>query len=505
VFTPRGFGASEVGDIELAPAGGEIHLFHLTLPNHDVVQHAVSRDGLAWQPLPAALRTGDPGACDDDQIWTMSVAAADGSYTMLYTALSRADHGRVQRTALARSSDLIRWHKLSADAIAAADPRWYETDLAATGAVSWRDPKPIRIGDTWYAMVCAREREGPLARRGCVGLMTSPDLMNWVVQPPLFAPRRFWDLECPQVFTVGGTAAAENPGSYYLTAAIMEDRSQRYWTAPHFMGPYSIPADGGVLAPAGHYAGRVCRWRNLDLLWCWHQPSLARGWVATPETNDWSSLSNPYGKFVVAPLVLQARPDGSLARHPFPGWTDYRVNEPEPLHPAPVTYYRERGVSASAGWRVDQLEGGMDLLTTPAPVADCWIEGVLNLAAISGGFGFRLDSDGSGYFVELRVGASEVTLQKWLPVTNPRDGRRSPGFVELQRGVLRQPLAVGAPLPFRLLVVGPYIECSLHGEVVLAELSEERTSGRFGIWVDSGTVSATELRWAPMRRPDHAA
>src|SRR5918998_1580356 len=103
MYTPYGFGASELGDIEVVPDGDDLHLFHLTLPNHDVIQHAVSRDGLSWQPLPAALRTGDPGALDDDQIWTMSVTPWPGGdgYLMLYTALATADGGRVQRVATA--------------------------------------------------------------------------------------------------------------------------------------------------------------------------------------------------------------------------------------------------------------------------------------------------------------------------------------------------------------------------------------------------------------------
>src|ERR1041384_4841663 len=113
MYTPSGFGTSELGDIEVVPDGDDLHLFHLTLPNHDVIQHAVSRDGLSWQPLPAALRTGDPGAIDDDQIWTMSVTPRpnEPGWVMLYTALASIDGGRVQRVAVAESTDLVHWRK----------------------------------------------------------------------------------------------------------------------------------------------------------------------------------------------------------------------------------------------------------------------------------------------------------------------------------------------------------------------------------------------------------
>ena len=205
VYAPRGLIGPEVGDVEVFARGDELHLFHLTLPNHDAVRHAVSTDGLSWRSLPDALRTSDPGAGpDDDMIWTMSVTERDGLYYMLYTALSMADDGRVQRNALATSTDLVRWTKHPGNPVAEADERWYETlETAPHGRVSWRDPKPTLVGDTYYATVNGREKGGPIQRRGCAALMASKDLVSWEVRPPLFAPRKYWDLECPRVFEAG--------------------------------------------------------------------------------------------------------------------------------------------------------------------------------------------------------------------------------------------------------------------------------------------------------------
>ena len=66
MYAPAGFGYPEVGDVEVFPQGDHLHLFHLTLPNHDAVQHAVTDDALSWRELPTELRTSDPGACDDE-------------------------------------------------------------------------------------------------------------------------------------------------------------------------------------------------------------------------------------------------------------------------------------------------------------------------------------------------------------------------------------------------------------------------------------------------------
>lgn len=502
MYVPAGTGISEVGDIEVFADGDELHLFHLTLPNHDVVQHAVSTDGLSWKSLPAALRTGDPGEADDDQIWTMSVTQrGDRDYVMLYTSLARADHGRVQRTAQATSTDLIHWTKSPRNPVASADPKWYEADPAEWGAVSWRDPKPIRVGDRWFAAVCAREKSGPLTRRGCVGLIESGDLERWEVRPPLFAPRGYWDLECPQV--------VEIEGAYYLTAAIMEDRTQRYWRSDRFEGPYAIPPDGGQLAPFGHYAGRMCRWRDQHLFLCWHEPSHLTRTAGTPYPKpstlqsdiDWTSdVRNPHGKIVPPPLVLTAEPDGRLARRSFPGWSAYRDHEPRSAAPRAATAFRERPTNGA--WRIDANDGGMDALTMTESADHFWFEATITLDAARGGLVFRFEDDGSGYFLKLEPGSTTVSLQKWLGLHDANRGWFR--YAEIQRARVMTPIATGEPIRVLLLVVGPYVECSLNGEVVIAAMSAERVGGPAGIWAESGAIAARDVRWSSMREPRHS-
>jgi beta-fructofuranosidase len=483
MYAPRGFGLSEVGDVEVFPDGDRLHLFHLTLPNHDTVQHVVTDDGLAWRQLPDALRTGDPGACDDDMIWTMSVTQRGDAYYMVYTALARAENGQIQRTGLATSTDLIIWTKSRHNPIGEADPRWYEAATTGTGWVSWRDPKPILVGDTYYAAVCAREKSGPPLRRGCIGLMASRDLMTWETRPPLFAPRRYWDLECPQVFVVDG--------AYYAMVAVMEDRTQRYWSAPAFEGPYDVPADGGILVPRGHYAGRVCEWQGQTLYFCWHKVDY-----------DWPGFQNTSGKLVPAPLVLFPRADGSLGRKSFPGWENYRIGSPVVPVQSNASLFHGRDVAGAEAWRI-AAPGGMDVAASVDEARDVVFEGALTLDARAGGLGFRLDDDGGGYFVDLRVGSDEVILKKWLPSRNAADDRDWFNYVELQRGILPRVARGGEAIPFKLLLVGPYIECSFFGEVVLATASAQRTSGQIGIWAESGTASASDVTWSAMRQPAH--
>ncbi len=489
---PYAPGQSELGDIEVvAGEDGRLHLFHLTLPNHDVVQHAVSDDGLQWSPVAPAIRTGEPGECDDDQIWTMSVTRVGRRWMMLYTALSIADEGRVQKTGAATSDDLLIWRKLSREAVAAADSRWYESDPAEWGGVSWRDPKPVAADGRWYATVAAREKAGPLMRRGCAGLMSSDDFETWWIEPPLFAPRRYWDLECPQAFQVGD--------GWYLTAATMEDRRQRYWSAPALQGPWVVPSDGGILAPGGHYAGRAMRWNGQELLWCWHQQRLHEGWVADGRRIDWAAIRNPYGKTLAPPLVLERRNDDRLARVSFPGWTAFREHDPAPVAHRRRTQFH--GVAApTRAWEID-APGGMDVLAAEDEAADADITLDLVLSGAAGGLGFRLDDEGGGIFVEAAPGSREIALVKWMPEGDPRAGTRGYRREEVQRETMAEPFPSEHAVALRLLTVGPYIEVSVAGEVVIATFSGERFAGGWGIWVESGTARASNVLLAPMRRP----
>ncbi len=484
MYTPSGFGSSELGDIEVVPDGDDLHLFHLTLPNHDVIQHAVSRDGLSWQPLPAALRTGDPGAVDDDQIWTMSVTRRpdDSGWVMLYTALGSAEHGRVQRVAIAESNDLLHWRKRPDLPVISADPQWYEADPAVTGAVSWRDPKPLRTEHGYLATICAREASGPLPRRGCAGLLTSSDLEHWATRPPLFTPRRYWDLECPQVFGIETPAGPR----WALIAAVMEDRSLRYWLASDPMGPYHVPPGGDTLAPAGHYAARTTRWQERDLLFAWHQPRLHQGWQSTPRTVDWVEARNPFGKFLAPPLEMAPREDGSLGLRSFPGWQAYEGNAWQPV---------------TADWNVSALATTRVTFTSP-PAHNFQARGAFTLDAARGGLGFRVGEDeSSGLFIELTPGSRTVSLQRWG--TRQRDMGTALGLTYgvLQQAELHRPIRAGDPVAFTLLNVGPYVEFSVNGEVVLATMTGQPADGACGVWVEDGELRAGNAQWVAMRQP----
>jgi len=98
-----------LGDVDVIFDNGIFHLFHLVLPNHDYVAHAVSNNGFDWRRVENAIVIGDPGSWDDSMLWTVHVSRNPhlaGCWRMFYTGLSRRDHGLKQRIGLAENDDL---------------------------------------------------------------------------------------------------------------------------------------------------------------------------------------------------------------------------------------------------------------------------------------------------------------------------------------------------------------------------------------------------------------
>lgn len=195
---------------------------------HPIIGHAVSTDLKNWTVVRDALIVSDEAeAFDSWTTWTGSVVRDDaGLWWMFYTGTSHADGGNVQTVGAATSRDLMVWDKVSNQAIAKADHRWYEKlNLDDWHDQAWRDPWVFRFpagvttgaaavgvepgvdaSEVWHMLVTARANEGGDVRtRGVIGHATSTDLRNWTVQPPLSEPNQgFGQLEVFQFEIVDG-------------------------------------------------------------------------------------------------------------------------------------------------------------------------------------------------------------------------------------------------------------------------------------------------------------
>ncbi|MFI7587216.1 glycosyl hydrolase family 32 [Spongisporangium articulatum] len=245
--------------------GGEHHLFFLRAPRslapddrhwNARIGHAVSPDLETWRVLPDALHPSSGPAFDDLATWTGSVVRGDdGTWNLFYSAVSRAEGGRVQRIGRALSDDLLTWHRdprqAGGAALLEADPRWYETrELGAWREEAWRDPWVFRDpgGDGWHMLITARLRTGRTLERGTIGHARSADLLDWEVQPPLTAPAGFGQLEVAHTVRVDGRWVL-------VFCCLPPELDDERRAATPATGMWSAPA-GGPLGPFDLTAAR---------------------------------------------------------------------------------------------------------------------------------------------------------------------------------------------------------------------------------------------------------
>lgn len=467
MYSPSGFSeVPEIGDVEVFVKNEEIHLFYLTLPNNDIIGHAVSRDGLTWEELPDALHTGDPGSCDDDMLWTMSVVRYANQYNMFYTALSKADHGQIQRIALATSEDLIHWKKYSKNPIGEADPRYYETE-PLRGMVSWRDPYPVIEQDVLYLLICAREANGPLFRRGCVGLMRYDNEVGWRVEPPLYTPRHYMDWEVPVLLKI--------KGQYYLFGSITEEHSIHYRIAEQLRGPYRTPPHDKILPP-GNYANRVCLWKGKYLMFHWL------------ETNpDWDSTISRYRK-LAPPKEIMVEDDATLSLRPFEGWSG-KYREPKDSLP-PKTFFR-KGKSIYGRWEEHGDEIGfhsinnMSIFLLHQEEENFMLDVTVRIdQGRATGVVFRAD-DSCDEAMLLRLSPDENAIQ----LVKLKKAERRPGWTWIEHTIMQSnkvSFQMGQDYTLRLIAFDEYIEVSINGRIKLSALSWVLKKGKIGIFAEYG-------------------
>jgi beta-fructofuranosidase len=268
-----------IWDFWFARDGDDYHLFYLQAPSvllphqrhhHASIGHAVSTDLRSWTALPDAIRPGASGAWDDLATWTGSVLEHDGRWHMLYTGISRADRGLVQRIGLAISDDLITWSKHPGNPVMRADPRWYESyDPSGWRDESWRDPWLFRDDEDGHlhALITARSRSGPADGRGVVAHARSLDLVDWEVLPPLTEPGEFAQVECPQLVEIAGfhyvlfsSLGEDHSGARVARLGGPQETGTFAFTSRERYGPYTSPTDPLIArsaSPENLYAGRL--------------------------------------------------------------------------------------------------------------------------------------------------------------------------------------------------------------------------------------------------------
>jgi beta-fructofuranosidase len=477
MYISRAMIGSEIGDHDVTTVGGRIHLHHLCLPNQDMVAHAVSDDGLQFSPAPAAIRTGDPGACDDDMIWTMHTIRhpRTGLWMMYYTACSLAEGGQVQRVALATSPDFVHWTKHPGNPVLCAAAPSYLDRLDAIGRVPFRDPFVFVEDDgSLHMLVCAQTATGDRLRRGCVAHAVSEDGFAWKLLPPLYAPAQFDDLETP--------ALLKHDGRYYLFFKEFRGPRTFYRIADSLQGPWRTPAWDEPLPP-DNAVMRFCEWKGRALAYTWYR--------CKP---DWP-FRGPALHAILPPKEMRIRPDGRLLWSSFGGWEERRTGALQPLPPAAwKAVDGQTGAWRTAGKRLEGESAGLGMAAVSDSAADFIWE--LDLCCAKGrsmGVIFRADDTlERGSWIRLDFERRRVELHRLQPMETGLNR-----IARLQPSLKQQwdfPLEVGQSLRVRLLASREYVEFSLNDQVVLSLLDYPRASGRLGVFVEDAAGGFGEMR-----------
>ncbi len=508
-----------IGDIHVLFHDGLYHLFHLVLPNHDFIAHAVSTDAIHWRRVRNAIFLGDPGSWDDLMLWTMHVSPDprnEGGWRMFYTGLSRRDRGLYQRVGLATSEDLYVWKKhpvnwkdkrgpndpepvkkaraeslrTEANEITALvdpescypiapSPEHYESELEeGRHLVSFRDPFFFEDEGRGVLLVAARVKDGPVVRRGCVACFSETRPYHFKAEPPLLHPGLYDDVEVPNIVVIGGER--------YLIGSIREDAKIRYWHAGSECSDWRSYHDN-VLMPQGNYAGRVCEDGNGWMLWCF--------FAMNREDRTANNLMPP-------PKRLCRAEDGVLYLKTFEGFDEWIEDAVEFERPS-LLLKEARGHEMKRiedGWHLESRFGFQAFLFDGA-LADFRLDCRL---AINGkgkcGFVFRIDPESQdGYYLSLDLLKGIAQLRAW-GTAREFQGEFMMSFKTIQSGNWVARGDCGED--FSLMVFGSYIELSIGGRIVLSLADLDFKKGHLGIYADSCSLSVTGISLHPMREPE---
>lgn len=491
MYASHGFLRSDIGDVDIVYHDGLFHLFHLILPNHDFIAHAVSEDGLNWRRVTNALFVAEPGEWDDDMLWTMHVTPdpdREGEWRMFYTGLSRSEYGRIQRVGLARSKDLYKWERDTSGSYPLQSSGVHYESGTDEGRqwVSFRDPFFFRDPATKerYLLMSARVKHGPVIRRGCVGLAREVEPDRFELLPPLHQPRLYDDIEVPNLFTLDGR--------FFLLGSIREDTKVHYWYADKLAGPYENYFDN-VLLPRGNYAARICRHGERILLF-----------------NFFAKEENIAGRRIVRKLLpppkeLATDRTGRLrlrSYHKFDEVVDEQIEitEAERLD---RLFNNPHGKAGRDGESLKvSCTSGYEAFLFPGDYRDVRIRATVGLLGPGKcGLVIRVDPEGNGYYLSLDLIKGLAQVRAWGE-NGSKQHDQAFEYEQLQAGHFVN--ADRGPWDIEVVAHGMYLEVSINGFVTLSLVDDAFQCGRCGFYAESATLKLDQVRVQTLTPPSAA-
>lgn len=475
----------------------EYHLFHLASPSNTV--HFPSRVRCSWlrqrsKNLLTWKRDSDPvippGPSKDDPdgsgAWTGSaVLGPDGNLHIFYTGFNHPKGG-VQVILHAKSSDREGSKFEKPLGPIRLEP---SSHLDMYESTDFRDPYVFynEQESCFWMLVATRFSEGPYTSRGCVAMLTSPDLETWCVEKePLYAPNNIFCPECPEMFTLGN-------GKWYLAYSRFSGphAGTLYVVGESPRGPFRSPRDGsgGRFDGRRWYAAKSCPKAGDS------SKRIAFAWVHDFNKDDAKWL---WGGSFTQPREISARPDGSLVMNPAPEFlsalqeTTLNQNSPadKEINAPSTTAVEHLPLPASGTGRTQSLSFN-----------------ITQADAKSFGLLLNFDDDLRGYRISFEPVAGDVFSVALITDNPPLDdfwgmltGIETPKLVDgpelVKHGAIR--LSNG---PLRLVLHDDIVEFFVDGKVITYRLLARESDGSnkvfpVGLFVEDGKVQFQGLTFS---------
>ncbi len=299
-----------VGDLIPYYEDGLFYAFYLRDPRNTSGTYAedttwylaTTRDFVNFTDRGIAIERGGEQELNRD-IYTGSVIKGrDGQHYAFYTAYNpsfRMNGKSIQSVMMAAGNDLYSLSTLPGFCVKADDSVYEVHD--------WRDPFVFwNDEDECYWMLVAARLKGSGAHRGgCIGLCKSDDLISWRYAKPLYAPKMYITMECPEVFRMGEW--------WYLIFSTFSDRFvTHYRMAKTLDGPWIIPPDDALDTRANYAIKTASDGRRR----------FAFGWIASRK-GERDSGSWEWGGTMAIHELSQDTLTGYLHVGPTPGLARY--------------------------------------------------------------------------------------------------------------------------------------------------------------------------------------
>lgn len=462
-----------VGDVIPFYYEGEYHLFYLKDLRISVDKialgvswaHIGTRDFVNFTEYPVALPSGGWMA-QDLNVATGSVIAADDQFHIFYAGQNwlLPPRGRPREAVMhATSPDLVDWTKDPANPILFADPDRYEIDDCRDPFVFWNDEE-----SKYWMLLTTRVRSGPVRRRGCVALLTSPDLVSWEWEKPFWLPHMYYTHECPDLFRIGDW--------WYLIYSTFSERYVTHYRMSQAMsGPWSAPTndtfDGRALYAAKTVSDGTRRF--------------ACGWVSTRE-GDSDRGAWQWGGNIVVHEVVQAE-DGDLHVKVPPEVNSLFTRPVAPSFKSVLGEWQDQNTTFSGN-----AGDGYAACRLGRMPSKCRIRAKVTCAPGTRACGvlLRADEGLDGYYeVRWEPGQRHVVFDRW-----PRQDSKRVFPNRDEPFILERPLTapVADTLDLRIIVDETVVVVYINDEVALSTRAYDHTDGEWGFFVYEGQATFRE-------------